>query len=434
MKVAIIGTGYVGLCSGAVLAEIGHEVVCVDSDEKKIEMLQSGHAPIYEPGLQELLDKHCPASSLTFLKSIAEGIRGAQVVIIAVGTPRTSNGEPNMVYVENVSQEIARNLDGYKVIVEKSTVPVQTGEWIRKTLERNNVNKHPFDVVSNPEFLREGHAITDMMKADRIIIGTDNPEAAEIMRRLYGPILDASGAVFLVTSIATAELIKHASNAFLATKISFINAIANICERCGADVREVARGMGLDDRIGPKFLSAGAGYGGSCLPKDTDAFIYIAKQLGYDFKLLKAVREINDSQRDLLLKKIREAVWNLEGKRIAIWGLTYKPNTDDMRNSPSIGVIEALLQAGANVVAYDPAAMEKAKEVLPDKVTYAPSALDAADAADCVVLITEWEEFAGIDVGELKERLRQPVMVDGRNVFDRASMERLGFSYSGMGV
>lgn len=434
MRVGIIGTGYVGLCTGAVLADIGHEVRCVDCDEAKIAMLKEGKAPIYEPGLQELIAKHGSSGALTFTTDIAEGMAGAQVVIIAVGTPRTPTGEPNMVYVEDVSEHIAKNLSGYTVVVEKSTVPVQTGEWIKTVLERNNVGNHPFDVVSNPEFLREGHAITDTMKADRIVIGTDSPRAVEIMRELYAPILEESGAAFVVADIATAELIKHASNAFLSTKISFINAISNICELCGADVRKVAEGMGLDDRIGPSFLKAGVGYGGSCLPKDTDAFIYIAGQLGYDFKLLKAVREINDGQRALFVKKLREVVWNLEGKRIAVWGVTYKPLTDDLRNSPAIDVIKALVEGGAKVVAHDPIGMDKAAEVLPDSVIFAPSPLEAADGADCVALLTEWDEFLAVDLGELKARMRYPVVVDGRNVFDRDEMEKLGFTYRGIGA
>ncbi len=434
MRVGIVGAGYVGLCTGAVLAEIGHSVCCADADEGKIAVLNRGNAPIYEPGLQELVDKHASTGKLTFSTSIAEAIQDAEVAIIAVGTPRSETGEPNMIYVENVAEEIAKNLDGYKVVVEKSTVPVQTGEWIKTVLERNNVNNHAFDVVSNPEFLREGHAITDSMKADRIVIGTDSEKAAGIMRRLYAPILERSGAAFVVTDIRTAELIKHASNAFLSTKISFINAISDICERCGADVRKVAEAMGYDNRIGASFLRAGVGYGGSCLPKDTDAFIYLAGQMGYDFKLLKAVREINDGQRELLVKKIREVVWNLEGKRIAIWGLSYKPMTDDMRNAPSIDIVRSLLEQGTYVVAYDPVAMEKARQVLPEAVTYASSVLEAADGADCVALLTEWPEFLSVDLEELRARMHHPLLVDGRNVFDRDHIERLGFTYRGMGV
>ncbi|RJQ52818.1 MAG: UDP-glucose/GDP-mannose dehydrogenase family protein [Actinobacteria bacterium] len=434
MRVGIIGTGYVGLCTGAVLAEIGHEVCCVDCDEAKISTLQNGRAPIFEPGLQELIDVHSQSGGLRFSTDIAEGVAGAEVVIIAVGTPRTADGEPNMVYVESVSEQIARNLDGYKVIVEKSTVPVQTGEWIKTVLARNNVSNHPFDVVSNPEFLREGHAIVDSMKADRIVIGTDSPKAAGIMRELYGPILDESKAAFVVTDIRTAELIKHASNAFLATKISFINAIANICERCGADVRKVAEGMGYDNRIGPSFLKAGIGYGGSCFPKDTDAFIYISEQLGYDFELLKSVRKVNDGQRELFVKKIRDVLWNLEGKRIAVWGLSYKPMTDDLRNSPSIDVIRSLIDHRATVVAYDPVSMDKARKTLPEEVLYAKGPLEAAEGAECVALITEWDEFLSVDLGELKRRMRYPVLVDGRNVFERGEMERLGFVYQGIGA
>lgn len=418
MKIAIVGTGYVGLCSGAVFADIGHEVCCVDRDEAKIAMLDSGKAPIYEPGLQELLDKHRPSGALSFTTSIAEGIAGAKVVFIAVGTPRTETGEANMIYVENVSTEIARNLDGYKVVAEKSTVPVQTGERIRMILTRDNVGNHPFDVVSNPEFLREGTAVADTMKPDRVVIGTDSPRAADVMRELYAPILEDSNAPFVVTDISTAELIKHASNAFLATKISFINAIACVCERCGADVRKVAEGMGYDRRIGPAFLAAGVGYGGSCFPKDVDAFIHIATHLGYDFALLKAVREINTAQRSAFVGKIKDALWNLQGKRIAVWGLAFKPMTDDMRNAPSIGVVKDLVVHGADVVVYDPVASEKAKALLPDGICVAGSALEAADGADCVVVMTEWDEFRSIDLDELKNRLRYPIVVDGRNLYD----------------
>ncbi len=434
MNVTIIGTGYVGLCTGAVLAEIGHTVRCIDNDEAKIAMLKEGRSPIYEPGLQELIDKHAPAGALAFETDIATGMTDAQVVIIAVSTPRSDTGEANLVYVENVSEQIAKNLAGYTVIVEKSTVPVRTGERVKQVIERNSTGDHPFDVVSNPEFLREGHAITDTMKADRIVVGVESERAAQVMRELYAPILEESGAAWIVTDIPTAETIKHASNSFLAMKISYINAIANICERCGADVRKVAEGMGLDNRIGPGFLDAGVGYGGSCFPKDVDAFIHIAGELGYDFKLLEAVREINEAQRGLFVAKIKDVLWNLEGKRIAVWGLTYKPNTDDMRNAPSIGIIEELVAGGAQVIAYDPKGMDKAKQVLPEAVEYAADAMSALDGADCLALVTEWDEFVTADLAKAKERMHFPLIADGRNLFEKSEVEALGFTYRGVGV
>ncbi len=434
MKVAVVGTGYVGLCSGVVFAEIGHQVCCIDQDAEKVEMLQKGISPIYEPGVQELIDRHSPTGALSFTDNIGQGIQGAEVVFIAVGTPETSTGEANMIYVENVAEKIAKNLDGYKVIVEKSTVPVHTGNWIRVVLERNNTAGHPFDVASNPEFLREGSAIEDSLNPDRIVVGTDSERAGEVLRKLYAPIIERSAAPFLLTDIATAELIKHASNAFLATKISFVNALSDICDRCGADVKKVAEGMGLDKRIGPAFLSPGVGYGGSCFPKDVNAFIHICKELGYDHQLLKAVRAVNEGQRDVFVRKIKDELWNLHGKRIAVWGLSFKPNTDDLRNAPSRYIIDSLLKHEAEVVAYDPVAMDKARQALPPEVMFAESALQAAEGADCVAVVTDWEEFAAVDLEELKKRLRYPIVIDGRNMFDRETMETAGFTYRGMGV
>lgn len=433
MKICVVGSGYVGLVSGACFAHIGHEVTCVDSDHAKIEALKAGTVPIYEPGLEEMVQENAAAGRLSFTCSIAQGVRGAEVVFICVGTPSKPTGEANMVYVENVAAEVGRNLTDYTVIVEKSTVPVQTGEWVRKVLTRSNPHTAPFDVVSNPEFLREGSAIEDNLHPDRIVIGTDSERAVEVMRELYAPIIEKSGCPVVVTDIATAELIKHASNAFLATKISFINAVANICERTCADVRKVAEGMGYDRRIGRAFLNAGVGYGGSCFPKDVAAFTHIAFQLGYEFDLLRAVAAINDAQRDLVVNKVKDALWNLEGKRVAVWGLAFKPDTDDMRNAPALTVIERLMSEGAEVIAYDPKAMRRAAELLPT-VTMAGDPYEAVTDADALVLLTEWDEFRGADLDRVKNLLRYPVVVDGRNLWDRDEMTKRGFHYVGVGV
>jgi UDPglucose 6-dehydrogenase len=433
MKLCVIGTGYVGLVSGACFADIGHEVTCVDNDDAKVAMLRSGHIPIYEPGLQEMVAANVAEGRLTFSGSIADGVRGAKVIFICVGTPSKPTGEANLVYVENVSTEIAEHMEDYVVVVEKSTVPVQTGEWIRTVLSRNNPKNVCFDVVSNPEFLREGTALEDNMHPDRIVVGTDSENAAEVMRELYAPIIEKTGCPFLVTDIRTAELIKHASNAFLATKISFINAVANICERAGADVRLVADGMGLDKRIGRQFLNAGAGYGGSCFPKDVRAFIHIAHQLGYDFELLKAVADINEGQKKSIVRKVKEALWNLEGKRIAVWGLAFKPDTDDLRNAPALDVIGMLLAQGAEIIACDPQAMDKARELLPG-VKMASDCYDAVTDAECLVVMTEWREFAEADLDKVKELMRHPIVVDGRNMWDHMDMEARGFTYVGVGV
>lgn len=433
MKITIVGTGYVGLTSGACFAAIGHHVVCVDDNKAKIAQLKAGEVPIYEPGLAEMVADDVHSGRLRFSTSIVEGMKDAEVIFIAVGTPPRTSGEASLVYVEAVAAQIGTHLDHYTVIAEKSTVPVQTGEWIRTTLARNNTNNQPFDVVSNPEFLREGTALADNMNPSRIVIGTDSERAVEVMRAVYAPVLAESDCPFVVTDIRTAELIKHASNAFLATKISFINAVADICERAGADVTTVADGMGLDSRIGRAFLDAGAGYGGSCFPKDVDAFIHIAAALGYEFDLLKAVADINEASKASVVRKVKDALWNVEGKRVAIWGLAFKPGTDDMRNAPARDVAGALSEQGAHVVAYDPKAMDKARELLPD-VEMVSDMYEALVDADCLVLMTEWPEFAAADLDRVKALMRYPVVVDGRNLWDRHEMARRGFTYAGMGV
>ncbi|MBW2970925.1 UDP-glucose/GDP-mannose dehydrogenase family protein, partial [Candidatus Woesearchaeota archaeon] len=360
MKVAIIGTGYVGLVTGTCLAEIGHRVICVDNNKDKINVLNSGGIPIYEPGLLELIKKNVAAKRLIFSTELPSAVKQSEVIFIAVGTPPRDDGSADLSYVENVARQVAQAMERYTVVVEKSTVPVETGEWVKRTIELYNKRGIPFDVVSNPEFLREGSAVKDFLEPDRIVVGVGSKKAEKIMRELYEPIKSE----LVVTDIKSAELIKHASNSFLATKISFINAVANVCEKTGADIKMVAHGMGLDSRIGPRFLNAGIGYGGSCFPKDVDAFIHISDNVGYDFRLLKEVQAINKLQREKFLRKVHDAMWIVKDKRIAIWGLSFKPNTDDMREAPSIDVINALQREGAKITAHCPGALETAKEHL----------------------------------------------------------------------
>ncbi len=425
----MIGTGYVGLTSGACLAKIGHQVICVDNDREKIELLNKGRVPIYEPGLNEIIDECVNARRLSFTTDIKTAVRESEVCFIAVGTPPLETGEPDLTYVENVAREIAESMDGYRLIVEKSTVPVQTGKWIRKTIERYQGKSVPFDVASNPEFLREGSAVTDFLSPDRIVIGVENERAAEIMLKVYQGIK----APVIVTDLASAELIKHASNAFLAMKISFINALSFICEAAGADVSQVAEGMGLDKRIGRSFLDAGVGYGGFCFPKDLRAFIRIAEELGYDFRLLIEVERINEEAKQRFVKKIRQALWNLRDKNIGVLGLSFKPNTDDIRFAPAIDIIRMLLADGARIRAYDPKAMPKARRVLPEEVVFCNNAEEVATDADLLAIITEWDEFKRLDFARIKEKMRVPIVCDGRNIYDRKELEKLGFTYIGVG-
>ncbi len=428
MKIAVIGTGYVGLTSGACLAKIGHQVICVDNNAEKVAMLNRGIMPIYEPGLKEIIDEGVNAKRLFFTTEIKKAVKESTVCFIAVGTPPLENGEPDLTYVENVVQDIAANMDDYRLIVEKSTVPVQTGSWIRKTVERYCRADVQFDVASNPEFLREGSAVKDFLYPDRIVIGVETERAREIMCEIYRPL----NAPIIVTDIASAELIKHASNAFLAMKISFINAVAVLCEAVGADVQLVADGVGMDKRIGRAFLDAGVGYGGFCFPKDLRAFIRIAEKLGYDFQLLKEVEKINEATKQRFVQKIRGALWNLKNKNIGILGLSFKPNTDDMRFAPSIDIIKALLAEGANVRAYDPQAMANARRIFPE-IELCNSAEEAAQNADLLAIVTEWDEFKKLDLARIKSRMRLPIICDGRNIYDRARLESLGFTYIGMG-
>ncbi|MDP2941285.1 MAG: UDP-glucose/GDP-mannose dehydrogenase family protein [Candidatus Omnitrophota bacterium] len=428
MNISIIGSGYVGLVTGACFAELGNRVVCVDNNREKVERLKKGLIPIFEPGLEELIANNVKQKRLRFSSSIKEAVRCSEAIFIAVGTPTLPNGEADLTGIENVARNIAENLDGYRLIVEKSTVPVATCQWVKHTVLTYIRRKASFDVASNPEFLREGSAINDFMHPDRIVIGVESKKARDILVNLYKPL----NAPIVVTNIKSAELIKHASNAFLATKVSFINAISRICEQVGADVLEVARGMGLDRRIGPEFLNAGLGYGGSCFPKDLDAFITISEKAGYDFELLKRVREINAEQKKFVYNKIKDNLWIIKDKVIAVLGLAFKPNTDDIRNAPALGLIEELKIEGAVVRVYDPQAVAKARGVL-SGVKFCRDSYDACRGADCLLVLTEWNEFKELDFGRIKKLLRRPLLIDGRNIYDPQKLSRQGFIYIGVG-
>lgn len=450
VSIAVVGSGYVGLVAAACLAEIGHRVVCVDNDEAKVRRLQQGQIPIYETYLPELLGRH-HGQSLSFGTDLRRATQEAQVVFIAVGTPQSDSGCADLSYVDAVASEIARAIEDYKVIVEKSTVPVYTNEWIRRAIERNGVPRALFEVTSNPEFLREGTAVADFLHPERIVLGTQTNRAAELLHEVYEPLISGAyyrtpGAVpgmrqesdppqLLRTSTKAAEIIKHASNAFLATKISFINVVANLCEAAGADIEEVARGMGLDSRIGPRFLRAGIGYGGSCFPKDVAAFRHVAEQMGVDFSLLREVERINTEQRRRFFQKVRSALWTFRGKKLGVLGLAFKEGTDDIRESPAIDIVRQLLQEGAVVTAYDPAAGERAKEMLPPgpQMRYADDAYAAAQDADALLILNEWEEFAHLDLKRLQSTLRYPIVIDGRNLYEPETMTRHGFTYLSVG-
>jgi UDPglucose 6-dehydrogenase len=430
MDISIIGSGYVGLVTGACFADVGHNVICVDNDRRKIEALRSGKVPIYEPGLEEVIHRNVSAHRLRFTESTEEGVKHSQVVFIAVPTPPLVDGSVDLTYIEKVAREIAAVLKEYRVIVDKSTVPVKTGEKVADTIRRYNKAGVDFDVVSNPEFLREGCAVNDLMNPDRIVIGSNSDRALALMKKIYEPFM----APIMVTDINSAELIKHAANSFLALKISYINAISAICEASGADVEKVADGIGADKRIGRSFLNAGLGYGGSCFPKDLAAFIAISEQLGVPFTLLKEVQEINKAQRERFVKKIRDTLWVLKDKKIAIWGLTFKPDTDDVRSSVAIDVANDLLREGAVVQAYDPKAMARVEELkLCPGIVMKGSALEAATDAEALILATEWNEFNNIDFDEVKKAMHTPIVFDGRNLFDPETMTQLGFRYYGIG-
>jgi len=428
MNIAIIGSGYVGLTTGACFSELGNKVICVDNDLNKVDSLKKGSIPIYEPGLSELITRNIKNKRLQFSSSIKDAVKSCEVIFITVGTPALDNGEADLTGIEKVAAAIAVNMDGYRLIVEKSTVPVETGDWVRHTISAHIKKKVKFDVASNPEFLREGQAISDFMKPDRIVIGVESKKAKDLLEELYKPF----NATLVVTNIKSAELIKHASNAFLAAKISFINSVSRICDQVGADVEEVAKGMGLDKRIGVSFLKAGLGYGGSCFPKDLDAFVTISEKLGYDFKLLKSVRKVNEEQLGFIFKKIKDSLWIIKDKTIGVLGLAFKPNTDDIRNSPAIGLIKMLQDEGAAIKAYDPQAMKKSKEFL-SGVTFCPDAYSAARGSDCLLIATEWDEFKELDFARIKKLLKRPMVIDGRNLYEPKQMLKLGFSYVSVG-
>jgi len=430
MDIAIIGSGYVGLVTGACFADVGHNVICVDNDEEKIKTLQAGRIPIYEPGLEEIVHRNVSAHRLHFSSSIREGVDKSRIIFIAVPTPPQPNGDVDLSFIEKVSREIADVLTDYRVIVDKSTVPVKTGERVAETIKRYNRHGAQFDVVSNPEFLREGCAIHDLMHPDRVVIGAQSQRAVDLMKKVYEPFM----APVLVTGINSAELIKHAANSFLALKISYINAISAICDASGADVEKVADGIGMDRRIGRQFLNAGIGYGGSCFPKDVAAFIHISEQLGVPFSLLKEVQRINAGQKERFLKLIRDTLWVLREKKIAVWGLTFKPDTDDVRSSVAIELVDTMLREGAHVTVYDPKGMEKARELkaIAD-AKFAASALEAVDGAEALVIATEWNEFANVDLTALKKRMTTPIVFDGRNLLNPDTMGELGFHYHSIG-
>ena len=446
MNIAVVGTGYVGLVTGTCLAEIGHKVICQDSDGTKIKTLEKNHIPIYEPHLEELVVKNKRKGRLSFTGSLQKAIGPATAIFICVGTPSLENGEADLFAIERVTKEIAQFSDSYKLIVEKSTVPVQTGLWVEKTFKIYSLKNIDFDVASNPEFLREGQAIYDFLHPDRIVIGVRSKRAEDLLRQIYDPIIkcnftcpihkscpEQQPVPFIVTDINSSELIKHASNSFLAMKVSFINAISDICERTGASVKDVAYGMGLDKRIGSDFFRAGIGFGGSCFPKDLQAFIRIAEKYGYNFGLLKEVEKLNNERIERIIEKLKEGLWLLKGKTIGILGLSFKPDTDDTRFSPALKISRSLLREGATVKAYDPKAMVKAKNEVPE-IVYRDDPYQVADGAEALVICTEWDNFKELNWEKIKSLMVYPLIVDGRNMLDKEKMKKLGFEYMGMGI
>ncbi len=448
MHIAVVGSGYVGLVAGACFADLGHDVILVDNDQQKLDALKVGQVPIHENFLPELLQRH-RGHRLNFTDDLQQAVRASAAIFIAVGTPPTEQGEADLSYVESVARSISGAINGYKVVVEKSTVPVYTSDWIRKIILRNAAAPDSFDVASNPEFLREGTAVTDFLYPDRIVVGADSERCASLLREVYAPLTEGSyyrreDAIpqpdrsripppLIVTSAKSAELIKHASNAFLALKISFINAVASICESVGANVQQVCQGIGTDSRIGARFLNPGIGYGGSCFPKDLLAFRAVARECGYEFRLLDEVMRINEEQRHRFLRKIRGALWTLRGKRLGVLGLAFKGGTDDIRESPAILLVQALLQEGCQIAAYDPAAGERAREVLNSNVEFVNSAYEAASGADALLILTEWEEFSALDLNRLHKQLKYPIVIDGRNLYDPETMAAHGFTYYSVG-
>jgi len=433
MHIAVVGTGYVGLVSGACLTDFGLKVACVDVDEKKIEALREGIIPFYEPGLEDLVRKNVRAGRLTFTTNLAEAVKNSLVVFICVGTPPLPDGSSDLSQIKSVALALADVIDDYKVIVTKSTVPVGTNRWIKRLIDENKKVNVEVDIISNPEFLREGNAVEDFMRPDRVIIGGESAHAIAIIKDIYRPLYLAE-TPFIITNLETAEMIKYASNAFLALKISFINEVANFCEKVGADVTVVAKGMGLDPRIGPKFLNPGPGFGGSCFPKDVSSLIHQGRQVGSPFKLLEAVLEVNERQKLRAIEKLEALHGDLNGKTIAILGLTFKPNTSDVRESPALKIVPELLKKGANVKVYDPAGMEEFKEAAPNlSVEYAKDPEASAEKADGLLILTEWNEFRFLDLKKIKGLMKTPVLVDMRNIYDPDIVKKLGFRYSGIG-
>jgi UDPglucose 6-dehydrogenase len=432
MHIAVIGTGYVGLVTGACFAEFGVEVTCVDVDETKIQKLNKGIIPIYEPGLDTIVEKNSKAGRLHFTTDVKAAVQDALVVFLAVGTPPKEDGSPDMSYYRQAAKDVAEAMNGYKVLVTKSTVPIGTGEWLRNFVKENLKIQTNFGVASNPEFLREGAAIQDFMRPDRVVIGSNEEDAIAIMKDLYRPLYLIETPI-VITSLEAAELIKYAANAFLATKITFINEVANLCDAIGCDVHDVARGMGMDNRIGRKFLHPGPGYGGSCFPKDTRALTTVADQFGVETRIVDAVIEANERQRDAMIAKIEKLVGDLNKKRIGVLGLSFKPETDDMRESPAVDVIRMMIERGANVCAYDPVAMEEARHCLDSGVEFAKDEYEAIRDSDALIIITEWNQFRALDMKRVKELLKAPKIADLRNIYEPADMRELGFEYIGVG-
>jgi UDPglucose 6-dehydrogenase len=430
MRIAVVGTGYVGLVAGACFAESGNDVVCVDNNQTKVRFLRRGKIPIYEPGLEELVHRNRAEKRLTFTTTLAKAVRDSSVIFIAVGTPQGEDGSADLKYVLEVARQIARAMNGYKVIVDKSTVPVGTSERVREVVRRETT--HPFSVVSTPEFLKQGAAIDDFLKPDRVVIGAEDPRAQELMLELYEP-FTRTGAPIMMMDCASAELTKYAANAMLATRISFMNEVANVCELVGADVDHVRRAIGADKRIGNSFLFPGVGYGGSCFPKDVQAMKRFAADKDYAFRILDAVEEVNTFQKTKLAAQMKKHFGSLKGKTIGLWGLAFKPRTDDMREAPAIPLVEALLSAGASVQAFDPEAMRIAKGIFGSKITYASNAYDAVKGADALAIVTEWNEFRRPDFARIRSLMRSPVVFDGRNLFAPPQMKQNGFTYYSIG-
>ena len=431
MKISIIGTGYVGLVTGVCLSDFGLDILCVDKDEEKIKILNSGSVPIYEPNLKELFKKNITEGRLKFSNDLKFAIEQSQVIFIAVGTPSNNDGSANLKQIEKVAQQIAEHINGYKVIVNKSTVPVGTAQKVKNIINKYQNEKYSFDVVSNPEFLREGSAVYDFTHPDKIVIGSESSKALDIMKEIYRP-LYLLNTPFVITNLETAELIKYTCNAFLATKITFINEVANLCEKVGADVNQIAQAMGLDGRISPKFLHPGPGYGGSCFPKDTKALYHFASEKEYDFKILGAVINANKRQREIMVEKIKRLVGNLKDKTIGILGLAFKPNTDDIRESASLDIINLLLKEEARIKCYDPLAMDNTKKVLPD-IIYCNDEYETAHDSHALIIATEWNQFRNLDLLKIKKIIKNPILIDLKNLYEPKKMKELGFIYEGVG-